>query len=304
MPDSSTQVSFSSRRFRQFALVAGGLVICFALPLWRLARFAAGSDLFSYILLIPFLCVYLAWLRKNHLPAVSHPAKAAAALAIAGGIGMAVWSAFAGDPVVDQLGLTTLSFVLFVTGAGCLILGGAVMRTLAFPFAMLFFMVPFPLRFQLGLDTFLQHGSVFCADWMFSVSDVPALRNGLVFQLPNISLRVAPECSGIHSTVVLFITSLVAGYLFLRQPWKRAVLCLAVIPLALLRNGFRVFVLGELCTHLGSQMIDSPIHHQGGPIFFALSLIPFFLLLYFLRKSETRSRGGSAAASRPAASQP
>jgi exosortase/archaeosortase family protein len=59
-----------------------------------------------------------------------------------------------------------------------------------------------------------------------------------------------------------------------------------VIPLALLRNGFRVFVLGELCTHIGPQMIDTPIHHQGGPLFFALSLIPFFLLLVWLRKSE------------------
>jgi hypothetical protein len=37
-------------------------------------------------------------------------------------------------------------------------------------------------------------------------------------------------------------------------------------------------------------MIDSPIHHQGGPLFFALSLIPFFLLLLFLRKSERFSK--------------
>jgi hypothetical protein len=33
-------------------------------------------------------------------------------------------------------------------------------------------------------------------------------------------------------------------------------------------------------------MIDSPIHHRGGPIFFVLSLIPFFGLLVLLRKWE------------------
>jgi len=49
---------------------------------------------------------------------------------------------------------------------------------------------------------------------------------------------------------------------------------------------FRIFVLGELCTHIGPQMIDSPVHHHGGPLFFALSLLPFFLLLYLLKKSE------------------
>jgi len=33
-------------------------------------------------------------------------------------------------------------------------------------------------------------------------------------------------------------------------------------------------------------MIDSFIHRKGGPIFFALSLIPFFLLLVFLRRKD------------------
>ena len=90
----------------------------------------------------------------------------------------------------------------------------------------------------------------------------------------------------IRFLMVLFITSLLAGRLFLRSPWKRAVLCLVVIPLALLRNGFRIFVLGELCAHIGPEMIDSPVHHHGGPLFFALSLLPFFALLYYLRRSE------------------
>jgi len=121
---------------------------------------------------------------------------------------------------------------------------------------------------------------------MFSASDLPVWQEGLTFRLPGISLQVAPECSGIHSTVVLFITSVVAGHFFLRSPWKRVVLCLAVIPLALVRNGFRVFVLGELCAHIGPQMIDSPVHRHGGPLFFALSLVPFFVLLYLLRRSE------------------
>jgi len=133
---------------------------------------------------------------------------------------------------------------------------------------------------------FLQHGSALAAHGFFQMTGATFLREGLIFQLPSITVRVAPECSGIHSSLVLFITSLVAGQLFLRSPWKRTILAVAVIPLALIRNGFRIYVIGELCTHIGPEMIDSPIHHRGGPLFFGLSLIPFFLLLYFLRKSE------------------
>jgi hypothetical protein len=33
-------------------------------------------------------------------------------------------------------------------------------------------------------------------------------------------------------------------------------------------------------------MIDSIIHRRGGPFFFALSLFPLFLLLWWLRRQE------------------
>jgi exosortase/archaeosortase family protein len=63
-------------------------------------------------------------------------------------------------------------------------------------------------------------------------------------------------------------------------------LVIVVVPLAILRNGFRIFVVGELCVRISHDMINSPIHRHGGPIFFVLSLIPFFALLLLLRKSE------------------
>jgi len=87
----------------------------------------------------------------------------------------------------------------------------------------------------------------------------------------------------------LFITSLVAGYLFFKSPWRRAVLTCFVIPLAILRNGFRIFTIAMLCVHVSPDMINSPIHRRGGPIFFVLSLIPFFLLLVWLRRRERRA---------------
>ena len=55
------------------------------------------------------------------------------------------------------------------------------------------------------------------------------------------SLTVAPECSGIHSTQVLLITSLLAGNLFLRLTGRRLFLAIFIVPLAIVRNGFRIF---------------------------------------------------------------
>ena len=61
-------------------------------------------------------------------------------------------------------------------------------------------------------------------------------------------------------------------------------LTVAVVPLALFRNGFRVFTIGGLCVQIALQMVHSVIHKRGGPLLFALCLIPFFLLLLWMRK--------------------
>jgi exosortase/archaeosortase family protein len=87
---------------------------------------------------------------------------------------------------------------------------------------------------------------------------------------------------------VLFITSLVASHLFLKSPWRRIILVAFVIPLGIVRNAFRILVIGLLCVHIGPHMIDSMIHHQGGPVFFVLSLVPLTLFMAWLRRPEQR----------------
>jgi len=186
----------------------------------------------------------------------------------------------------DVLALVILSFVFFVTASGFLFLGRRWMMAAVFPFAFLMFMVPMPDGMVGALETASQYASVGAAELLFRLGNTPHLHDGIMFQLPGITLEVAQECSGIRSSWVLFITSILSANLFLRTNWKRVVLVALVIPLGILRNGFRVWVIGMLCVRFGPHMIDSPIHHQGGPLFFILSLVPLFILIVFLRRSE------------------
>ncbi len=274
-----------------FLAVLAGLFLCFGPSLYRLTLFAAESELYSYILLMPFVSVYLAWCKRQSVPALSKPARGLAAIcAAAGSAVLAIYwlvdRAAAVLTVEDRLAFTTFSFFLYFLGACCFFLGKQTLRSLVFSLGLLVFIVPFPATLMKGIETFLQHGSALVAEGLFSLTGTTFLREGLLFHLPGISIEVAPECSGIHSSLVLFITSLVAGYFFLRSPIKRTALTLAVVPLALLRNGFRIFTIGQLCIHIGPEMINSPIHRRGGPLFFGLSLIPFLLLLYLFQRAE------------------
>ena len=281
-------------RGKALAVWALVLVIGFGKPLFDLTRFALHSSLYSHILLIPFISLYLLWLERGNLALDSKPARGLAALPLLAGLAMLAgyWMAVRSGwkpPTEDYLALMTLSFLSFLAGGACLFLGRKTLRTVAFPAAFLVFMAPFPVFLREGIESFFQRGSAEAAQALFTLSGMPVFRQGLSFQLPGFSLQVAPECSGIHSSLVLFITSLLAGYLLLNSPWKRAVLVLAVVPLALLRNGLRIVTIGQLCVRVSPDMINSYIHRHGGPVFFALSLIPFFLLLLFLRRLGSRT---------------
>lgn len=278
-----------------FLLTLAVLSLGFALPLFRWAQFALESELFSYILLVPVVSGYLflsGRRRDDPVSGARHPVLGAvlgvAGLAILGGYGLAVLN---GTALVqqDSVALTMVAYALLVAAASAFLLPRSLLRTATFTLVFLVFMAPFPVLVEHWLEMFLQHGSAPPAYWFFKLAGTPVYRQDLIFQLPGITLQVAPECSGIRSTIVLFLTSLVASHLFLRSGWKKAILIGFVLPLALVRNGFRIFVIGELCVRIGPHMIDSIVHKRGGPIFFALSLIPFSILVYFLVRSDRRS---------------
>jgi exosortase len=150
----------------------------------------------------------------------------------------------------------------------------------------LIFMVPLPDAAVYWIERASVLASADVSAMFFRTTGTPLLRDGTVFALPGIVLEIAQECSGIHSSWVLFMTSLVASQLFLTSPWRRIILVAFVLPLAIVRNSFRILVVGLLGVHVGPHMIDSFIHRQGGPIFFALSLGPLFLWLAWLRRQE------------------
>jgi exosortase C (VPDSG-CTERM-specific) len=280
---------------RRLAAWAGWIVLLallFLQPLMGLMRYAVQTDLHSHVPLVPLIAGYLFSTRWASLPAPGRPSPLGAAAP--GALGFAALAAAiawrAGLSPNDYYALMALAFLGLVAAGGFLILGAPWMAAAAFPVAFLVFMVPLPDAAVLRLEQASAAASAEAAALFFTVAGTPLVRRGTVFELPGIVIQVAQECSGIRSSWVLFVTSVLASQLFLASPLRRAVLVAFVIPLGILRNGFRVFVIGMLCVRVGPHMIDSVIHRRGGPVFFLLSLVPLFLLLWWLRRREPRAQ--------------
>lgn len=274
------------------------LVIVFHQTHFSLLKLTLDSGLHSHILLVPFISVYLLYLQRDHLPVVQRGSPRWAALPLAAGV--AAWLLATGSGLAAVglprlspdavLAMQVLSFLCFLVAGGFLFLGRRWMSSSLFPVAFLGWMIPLPERVLSWLENGSKIASAEVASLFFSLSATPNLRDGFFFRLPGIVIEVAQECSGIRSSLVLFITSCLAAYLFLRSPWRRALLVALVIPLGFLRNGFRIWTIGQLCVYVGPEMINSVIHKRGGPAFFALSLLPLFALIWWLRRGETRSK--------------
>ena len=292
--DPAGVVGGGAHRWRKFALFAVLLTIAFALPLLALIRHALGNELHSHILLIPFVSAYLICRKRRDLPEVSEASWWGVALFGFLGAGCLALISVLGREALspnDFLSITTASYLCFLVGGAFCLLGSAWLRALAFPVFFLIFMIPLPDQAVSSFEHWLVLGSAEVTNFFFQLTGTTFLRvSQTTFELPRIGrITVAQECSGIRSTWVLVITSLLASHLFLKSTWRRGLLVALVVPLGLLRNGFRIVTIVLLSIHVDPTIIDSALHRSGGPLFFALSLIPLFIVLWLLWRGE---RGG------------
>jgi exosortase len=126
---------------------------------------------------------------------------------------------------------------------------------------------------------------------ILKLSGTPILREGFVFRLPNLSIEVAPECSGIRSGISILISGLLAGHLFLRSYWKRIVLVLIAVPVLIFKNALRIGTLSYLAVHFDPRILTSELHREGGIPFFVLGLLLLYPVLAVLMKSESKIGG-------------
>jgi exosortase len=257
-------------------------------PLFRLVL---DNDTFSQIPLIPLVSLFLIWERRKAIfSGVSSGWALGAALIVPGVI-------LAGAARLDWFHLTStnpfsllvFAIVLAWLGAFALCFGARAFWAACFPLLFLLFMIPIPEPLLSKIIFFLQGGSSDMAEIFFRIARVPFLRQGFVFQLPGLAIFVAEECSGIRSTLALLITTVLASNMFLTSSWRRVVLCAAVVPLAIFKNGLRIATLTTLAIYVNPGFLTGRLHHEGGFVFFLIALIPLALLLFWLQKREQRS---------------
>ena len=248
------------------------------------------SEYYSHIALIPLVSIYLVYINRKEIFAKVSYLFVVGIPVLLLGIALFLGGFLWGAPL-DQnnyASLIAFSIFIFINGAFILLYGMQAYRTALFPLLFLIFTVPIPTALMDNIIHFLQVGSTEFVNLLLLASGVPFVRDGFVFQLPNISVEVAKECSGIRSGMAIFIVAILAGYMFLKSYWKKIFLIVCAVLIAMLKNGIRILTLSLLGNYVDPRILESSLHREGGIPFFIVALLLLAPILFFLRRSEKK----------------
>lgn len=236
---------------------------------WGDATFTVGE--YSHGWLIPLVSAAALWAHRKALAVAPRRTHWAALTWVVAAL-VLHWVAAR----VQQPRLSLAAFVLLIWAIPSFLYGPTIGRLLAFPCFYLVFCIP--MNFFDGLSFQLRILATGVSTGVLNGLGIQVVRSGSAIHAANgaFALEVADPCSGIRS--LLAMTALTAAYAYFAQRvlWKRAVLFVSAIPLAVAGNVIRVLSIG-IVAHWGGQERALHYYHEysGYSVFIAAVLLMF-----------------------------
>ena len=239
----------------------------------------------DHVFLVPFLVAGVMWFRRRELLVLTKrtwwPAVALLALALVLHIC---------GYVIQQARISYLGFVAGIYALMGIIWGPAWLRGIFFPFFLFVFCMP------LGnsADLITQPLRKVVAELSVRISHyglgIDVIREGsqIFDSARTIQYDVAPACSGIRSLAAMGLISTLYGFLVFTKSWKRWLVMLSAIPLAVAGNTARITIT-IIVGKIWGQEAGARIEQNLGFVTFATGLLGLFIIGYWLREDKVKA---------------
>ena len=271
----------SRTRLAVIACTGVALIACYASTLEGMVNQWWSDDDMGHAFLVPMVIVWIVWRERKRwqlLPVRPN------------GWGFVVLAAAAVLHIAGKLGgglfLSSVAFILSLTGAILSLGGWDWMRACSFPLALTVFVLPKLAIVYNQVTLPLQLLASRIAVWLLWLAGTGATREGNILEVGGRHLLVAEACSGIRYLIPLAFVAVILAYISDPKPWMRAVLLLTAVPVAILANAARVAAAGYL-----PGLSGGVLHSASGVAFFLLCIPP----LVFVRRLIHAAHAGSHA---------
>lgn len=279
-------------RVLALATLAAGVLVAFNSSLRGMVQLWNASPMYSYAFTVPFISLWMAWSRRDALMAAPlRPARLAAIPLLVVALAGLLAGALTAVQVAQQF-----AFVLTVPAIVLFLLGREQLRLLAPAIGYLLFMVPFWEAFTEPLHKPFQNNSAAIGIGLMHAVGVPAFREGEFITLPNISLEVARECSGVNYLVAVLALALPLSFVRLNSWPRRLVLIVSALSIAALANGLRVAMIGVLAYWDFGAPLHGPGHVLHGLFVAGIGYVALFAGLQMLETGDVPAPAPAAGA--------
>jgi exosortase len=248
---------------------------------WLLKSWAVDPYYTHGYLILP-VSVLLAWRQWRHVRSQPREGRGwAGLLLIAISLGLVVWAMRWQDQVV-------VSFTLVALILGVLLYLEGVQRTKPWLFPVLFLAFMVPLPFIDLASPLLERLATSSATGLARLFGIAASHHGGEITLPSTTLVVGAPCSGLRSLVAMITLGVGWVYVIEGRLIAKIGMLVAIVPLVLISNIVRIFVLLVVAVTLGETAALTYYHDWSSPILFLLSLALLLVLGKVVGCSELR----------------
>lgn len=239
----------------------------------RLAAQWWNDPNFSHGFFVPLFAAFVIWSQRKELAKVPVAPSWVGLPIVVGALCLLLVGVLGAE-----LFLSRTSLIFLLAGLVIHFLGWKHFRALLFPIGFLFLMIPIPNIIFNQVAFPLQLLASQMAASFLQFAGVPTLRQGNVIELPIMTLEVVEACSGIRSLVTLLTLSIIYGYFLESVAWKRLILAVSAIPIAVAANSFRIVGTGLLGEYWEPEKAQGFFHSFSGWVVFVVALILLFVV--------------------------
>jgi exosortase len=271
---SAVPLVLTARRHWQILLLVGVLLVLYAPVLAGLMVNWYQDPDYSHGFFVPLVSGYLIWRKRNELARLPQRPSFYGFLVVLCSLALLLLGSLGAE-----LFLTRIAFLGTLTGLIIYFFGWGTLHAVSFPLSFLLLMIPLPVLVYNEIVFPLQFvASSFATAVLDTLNVFPVLREGNILVLPYHRIEVVEACSGIRSLMSLIALAMGYGYFAERSRYVRIMLVLAMIPLAVVSNGFRVVGTALLTYYWGPQAADGFLHSFSGWVIFMVAATLLLML--------------------------
>ncbi|MCP4650103.1 MAG: exosortase [PVC group bacterium] len=235
---------------------------------WMWGRWNSEDTYYSHGPLIIIACLFFIWSKRSTLSEIkTNPSYIGIVLIVLALV------FHLGGTFINLYFISACSMIILIMGVVMLMVGLSALKEVLFPIVYLLFMIPLPMVLVSNIVLKMKLFAAELATSALNKIGLEAVRDGSIINMANSYLEVEAPCSGLRSLIALMAFGAAFAYLTNNSLWKKWLLFLSALPIAIAANVMRIVLLGWVSDVYGMKAAQGWVHDFSGFLLFAVAAL-------------------------------